>query len=310
MNPKRLIPIILLLSSCEGRQNRPSIAAFALTTIRAEGTNPYPKVGSIPVPAGYQRIPADRSSFAGWLRDLPLKKDRTVYLYDGSRKRNQDAQYAVLDVSVNDPSISPGSPMSAASSSKDLQQCADAVMRLRAEFLYSQNDFAHIDFYTGQGTRLNFADWLKGKRFRESRGRLVPYLAGAREPGGVRKCFGEYLQIVFSYCGTLTLQNQLVPVPGPRPDKIRIGDVIIHGGSPGHAMIVMDIAQNGSGQKIYFLAQGYMPAQDIHIVKNIYDDALNPWYPVDGNTIYTPEYTFYPGQLRTWPETSVRSETR
>jgi hypothetical protein len=113
---------------------------------------------------------------------------------------------------------------------------------------------------------------------------------------------------VFSYCGTLTLEKQLVPVPRSRPEKMSIGDVMIHGGSPGHAMIVMDIAQNAAGQKIYFLAQGYMPAQDIHIVRNIYNNGLNPWYPADGKTVNTPEYTFYPGQLRTWPEGSPQNE--
>ena len=79
------------------------------------GENPYPMVGAIPLPAGYHRITADKGSFAAWLRAIPLKKDRTVYLYDGSPKLNQDAQFAVLDVSVGH---------------KDLQQCADAVMRL------------------------------------------------------------------------------------------------------------------------------------------------------------------------------------
>ena len=33
-------------------------------------------------------------------------------------------------------------------------------------------------------------------------------------------------------------------------------------------MIVADVAFNKKGEKIFILAQGYMPAQDIHIVKN------------------------------------------
>ena len=59
-------------------------------------------------------------------------------------KQDQDAQFAVLDVSVGH---------------EDLQQCADAVMRLRAEFLYAAGNFEAIDFYTEQGIRLNFREW-------------------------------------------------------------------------------------------------------------------------------------------------------
>ena len=49
------------------------------------------------------------------------------------------------------------------------------------------------------------------------------------------------------------------------------------------------------------LAQSYMPAQDIHIVKNPMDDELSPWYKVsDNNEIITPEWKFYKNQLRQW----------
>jgi hypothetical protein len=44
-----------------------------------------------------------------------------------------------------------------------------------------------------------------------------------------------------------------------------------------------------------------MPAQDIHIVIN-YNNNECPWYEAAENPIYTPEWVFYPGQLRGWPE--------
>ncbi len=56
------------------------------------------KVSDITLPAGYSRIDGRDSSFARWLRQLPLKSDNKVYLYNGSLKANQDAQYAVLDI--------------------------------------------------------------------------------------------------------------------------------------------------------------------------------------------------------------------
>src|SRR5690242_18843782 len=52
-------------------------------------------IGDIPLPEGYTRVNATEGSFAAWLRKLPLKKDKTVYLYDGRIKPNQTAQFAV-----------------------------------------------------------------------------------------------------------------------------------------------------------------------------------------------------------------------
>ena len=48
------------------------------------------------------------------------------------------------------------------------------------------------------------------------------------------------------------------------------------------------------------LAQSYMPAQDIHVLRN--DGALNPWYAVipGATELQTPEWTFKTNQLRRW----------
>jgi len=254
--------------------------------------NPYPVVGSIPVPAGYRRLPAVDNQFAAWLRRFALKKDRTVYLYNGSPKRNQNAQFAVLDVSVGH---------------KDLQQCADAVMRLRSEFLYSQKDALNIDFYTEQGVRLNFREWANGERVRLKGDQLIRYtLPGNGHLCDSRTCFDDYLETVFSYCGTRSLAKQLVRAPSF--NAIRSGDVLIRGGSPGHAMLVMDVAEDAQGHRIYLLAQSYMPAQDIHIVNNPSDADLSPWYRADSaaSIIETPEYTFKTNELRTWPVIPAR----
>jgi hypothetical protein len=80
----------------------------------------FEHVGDIPLPGGYSRIDTGPESFGSWLRKIRLRKDNVVYLYDGTRKPNQDAQFAVLEKPVG---------------RKDLQQCADAVMRLRVDHL-------------------------------------------------------------------------------------------------------------------------------------------------------------------------------
>lgn len=247
--------------------------------------NPYPTIGAIPPPAGYHRVTDTAGSFAGWLRTLPLKKDRTVYLYDGTPKYNQNAQFAVLNVTVG---------------REDLQQCADAVMRLRAEYLRDRQKPAAIEFITEQGTRLNYREWENGGRVRLAAGRLVTYAHSGQDLFcNTRACFDDYLRTVFLYCGTRSLERQLLSRPF---GAMRPGDVLIRGGSPGHAMLVMDMAEDAAGHRVYLLAQSYMPAQDIHIVRNPGDGALSPWYRLqegDG-MIETPEWTFKTSQLRTW----------
>ncbi len=228
------------------------------------GGNPYPTIGAVPLPTGYHRLKVAQGSFGEWLRSVALKKTLTVYLYNGEPKANQDAQFAVLDVSVG---------------REDLQQCADAVMRLRAEYLYSRGEYGAITFYTEQGVRLNFGQW-------------------SAEHG--RAEFDKYLREVFMYCSTRTLAKQLAPAAY---GTIEPGDVLIRRGSPGHAMLVIDVAEDGQGRRIYLLAQSYMPAQDIHIVKNPTDD-LSPWYRADSTlgVVATPEYVFKTNELRNWPK--------
>ncbi|MET0244530.1 MAG: DUF4846 domain-containing protein [Flavitalea sp.] len=218
-------------------------------------------VEDIQSPPGFERVPENKKSFASWLRSIALSTDNTVYLFNGAPKHNQQAQYAVLDIPVG---------------KKDLQQCADAVMRLRAQYLRDN----------GLTDLISFSD-NAGKKYQ------CPEGAGDLQ-------FERYLETVFSYCGTLSLEKQLRKVP--RFDEISCGDVLIKGGSPGHAVIVVDVVTNRSGKKMYMLAQSYMPAQSIHILKNPIRADNSPWYDASGvlTVINTPEWTFDRNQLRRW----------
>ena len=99
-------------------------------------------------------------------------------------------------------------------------------------------------------------------------------------------------------CGSASLAKQLNNKPFY---DIEPGDVFIKGGFPGHAVIVMDVAVNSTGKKIFLLAQSYMPAQDIHLLLNHSNHSLSPWYEVNDEVIIeTPEYTFTRHQLKGW----------
>lgn len=218
------------------------------------------KVSDIPPPAGFFRKKTDSTTFGAWLRQVKLKNDITVYLFNGAVKRNQHAQYAVLDIRTG---------------KKDLQQCADAVMRLRAEYLYRYGRYNDIVFY----------DNLKR--------------AYCFQPPYNRDNFENYLEKVFTWCGTLSLEKQLKPISNYA--DIKAGDVFIHGGSPGHAVIVVDIAINERNEKVFLLAQSYMPAQDIHILQNPNDLHQSPWYSLPGNEqLITPEWVFYKKERKSW----------
>ncbi|MEP6677099.1 MAG: DUF4846 domain-containing protein [Ferruginibacter sp.] len=261
--PTKIIYVLLLLFyfSCTGNSSSGNDKnTFTDRKITEEKNgNPYKNISEIPVPEGFQRNVPEKSSFAYWLRNISLKKDRTVYKYDGSLKANQSAQFAVLDISVG---------------KEDLQQCADAVMRLRAEYLYSKQAYDSILFIDNEGGHYQF-----GK----------PY---------DRSHFDQYLQKVFGMCGSASLSKQLNAV---NFSSIASGDVIIRGGFPGHAVMVVDVAQNAAGKKIYLIAQSYMPAQDIHVLVNPVAKNISPWYEVnDEKLIITPEYLFYNNELKRW----------
>jgi hypothetical protein len=254
--PFLLIFLQLVLLSC----NNNSGSSPGLQTGNKTAVNPYRQIKAIPLPDGFERKKDDSGSFTKFLRNINLKENTTVYLFNGQPKRNQSAQYALLDVSTGN---------------KDLQQCADAVMRLRAEYQFNQKQFEQIVFYDNAKTAYTFS---------------APY---------TRERFDNYLSRVFGMCGSASLSKQLKPVNSF--SQIQPGDVLIRGGFPGHAVIVMDVAVNALGKKIYLLAQSYMPAQDIHVLKNPMNTDLSPWYEVnEDNIITTPEYTFTQHELRRW----------
>ena len=236
-------------------------------------------------PLGYQYLRGAEGSFAEWLLNLPLKPGRPpVRLYDGRQKPNQAAHFAVLDLDVG---------------RENLQQCADAIIRLRAEYLYHRGQNSSIRFNFTSGHRADFSRWAEGYRPVVS-GRQVSWVKTAARDSCYRS-FRAYLRTVFIYASTRSLVRQLLAVPDIR--DIRSGDVLIQPGSPGHAMIVVATAGNRRGEKVFLLAQSYMPAQDVHLVRNPANLRLNPWYEMPaGDQIVTPEWVFSRRDLRRFLE--------
>ncbi len=243
-------------------------------------------VHQIPTPEGYTRVDLPKGSFGDWLRYVPLKsKGSKVYYFNGQEKYNQSVHHSVLDIDVG---------------KRDLQQCADAVMRLKAEYHYGRKEMDKIHFNFTSGHKVAFSDWSKGRK---------PIIRGNKvlfsNPNGSNNTsyrnFQKYLISIFSYAGTASLSKEL---RRKNIQSIESGDVFIQGGFPGHAIIVMDMAKNATGQKIFLIAQSYMPAQSIHILKNLNDSTgeLNGvWYKIpEGSDFDTPEWGFTTSDLKSW----------
>lgn len=274
----------LLLSSCSAAKEGLSQAADAVKgtkshkqqLIQVEGTNVS---GRIAVPSGFERVPVEAGSYQDYLRNLPLKPHGSkVYLFNGELKA-KDVYEAVLDVDVGD---------------RDLQQCADAVMRLRAEYLYGSGQYSKIHFNFTNGFKADYATWRKGNRIDVSGNKVSWAKRGAASDS--YEVFRSYLNMVFAYAGTLSLSKEMKQVP---LSEMQAGDVFLEGGSPGHAIVVLDMAQNPqTGEKLFILAQGYTPAQDIHILENMNNGKGNPWYSTafEGD-LRSPEWTFTREQL-------------
>jgi hypothetical protein len=234
-------------------------------------------------PEGFARTEELADSFAAYLRNLPLKPHGSrVKLYDGREKANESAYEAVVDLAIG---------------RRDLHQCADAVMRLRAEYLFSRGAYERIHFDLSNGFRADYAEWMRGRRIVE-RGDETRWEQRAA-PSNSRRDLWNYLEMVFAYAGTWSLSRELRPVP---IDDLRIGDVFIVGGFPGHAVIVADLAVAPDGTKVFLLAQSYMPAQEIHVLRNPTQRSLSPWYPVPGGELRTPEWTFASSDLKRFPD--------
>lgn len=241
-------------------------------------------VNRVAVPKGFIRVEVKVNSFADWLRFLPLKPGNPdVRLFNGELKRYQSGHAAVVDIDVG---------------STDIQQCADAVMRMRSEYLYSIKDYENLHFNFTSGHSIGFKKWSEGYRT-VIKGNNVTWSKSASKDDSY-KTFTSYNKTIFNYAGTSSLSKELKKVADVK--DIQIGDVFILGGFPGHAVLVIDVCvHETTGEKLFLIQQSYMPAQEIHILKNLNNPSISPWYSKNFiGDLETPEWTFSKDQLKRW----------
>lgn len=218
----------------------------------------------IAAPKGYIRDSVQAGSFAEWLRFLPLLEAGSKVMYfNGEEKPYQQFHESVVNIDIG---------------KQDLQQCADATMRLRAEYQYAVKDFANIRFNFTNGDPALYSKWRQGYGITIANNRLK-WITSSKSNASYTS-FKRYMRWVFMYAGTASLSKEVKKIPDLK--QMEIGDIIIQGGFPGHAVIVLDMAHDPkTGKKVFMLAQSYMPAQSIHVLKNMRNSAISPWYSID-----------------------------
>ncbi|MCB1175953.1 MAG: hypothetical protein KDK36_00085, partial [Leptospiraceae bacterium] len=150
------------------------------------------KVKQIPPPEDFIRIIPEKNSFGEYLQNLQLKQESSVvYLYNGKPKKNQEAQYSVIKMDVG---------------KRDLQQCADAVMRLWGEYLYSKKDYDKIVFHFTNGMKVNYKDYAEGYRAKRINKNKLKWGKFAKRSYSYKN-FRQFMDLVFTYSGTSSLKR-------------------------------------------------------------------------------------------------------
>ena len=236
------------------------------------------------VPYGYRRLEKPAFSFQGYLRQYGLKPDNSpVLLYDGKECARQDVHAAVFSMPLVE---------------GDLQQCADSVIRLYGEYLWSVGAYDDIAFYLTNGFLMDYPSWRDGKRLLVEKNNVSWIKKAAYDDS--KENFLKYIRQVMVYAGTISLENECISTD---IREVLAGDLFIYGGSPGHCVMVVDVAEDEFGNRCFLLAQGFMPAQEFHVIKNpLHED--DPWYYVSEiqDQVITPEYAFSTDSFKRWRE--------
>lgn len=219
-------------------------------------------------PNGFQRVSIHPNSFGHWLRGLPLLQERSpVKDYQGKiRRTSEDTTIAaVVNYNVR---------------GKKLEQCMDIIIRLRAEYLRSQHRTGEIAFYLPINYLLKWDDWKNG--FRPIHRGIKIHLVKSRAPDSSRISFEKYLKEIFYYINTQTAYFNYHKIEF---EDLQIGDFIVKKGNRGHAVLIVDLAIDSSGNKIALIGQGDTPARQFYLLnykKN------QPWIPLKNEENYPP----------------------
>ncbi len=230
----------------------------------------------------YTWVETEHNSYGNFIENFKLKNfGEPIIKYNGEKVSNQNNHLAVFDIDVG---------------SKDLQQCADAIIRLRSEYLFKTKSFGEIKYHFTSGDLLSWNDFKNGTRAFMS-GNSVTFRKTAAADDSYEN-FRNYLDLIYNYAGTISQFKETQPVN--KTSDLKTGDILITAGSPGHVVFIAGVSKNSEGKKLFLLGEGFTPAQSISIMKNPFNPKISPWYDLDANAdeIKTSRYFFKPVSFR------------
>jgi hypothetical protein len=202
-----------------------------------------------PPPDGFTRRALPEGSFGAWLRDLPLAAPDTPVLTYDKKILHPASDPRIASVIAID--IGKG----------DLQQCADAVMRFHAEWKWSRGE-RDMSYRAAAGSMLPFERWARGERIVPSGNGFTWSPAAGHAGSTAHASFRKYLDAVFAWANTVSLERQAKPVVEA---DVRAGDFFILPGNPGHSVLVLEVVERGK-ERLALLGQSYMPAQSPQVL--------------------------------------------
>lgn len=201
-----------------------------------------------------------QTAYENYIKNFPRKSSTVVHDYQGNVLKSKSL--GVLDVRVT-----------------SVQQCADAAIRLRAEYFYSLKEYDKIMFKLTSGLAVPFAKWAVGYHVKVSGNKAVLVKSKTTNDYS-RDNFEAYLKCVMNYTGSASLYRNLTH----RQGLPHIGDLLVLGGYPGHVVIIID-KKVINGVSYYLFANSWMPAQDIEIISgsSTADKNVGNYVPIKGN---------------------------
>lgn len=251
----QLRPVQQAVVMVKGSITRPNLINKDSLTIRSR----------VNVPEGYKRVDYPKGSFEEYLRNYELKPFVSKIInYDQSEYFWQGGHIGILEIPVP---------------SNGLQQCADALIRVRSEYLWDKNRKDEIGFKFTSGHYCSWQKYAEGYRPNINGNKVTFHKIAASDHSKIN--FYNYLNLIYTYSGTLSLYHELTAINDAA--DLKIGDMMIKGGSPGHIVMICDEIINEQGDKKFLLFQGNTPAQSVHLVRNLEDDVYTPWYHLEKN---------------------------
>ena len=271
--------LITLIVLGAGAVHSKSVIDNTSSLIRNTSSNLINKENStilsrVNVPKGYKRVKYTKGSFQEYLRNYKLKPfGSKIINYDNSQYFWQGGHIGVLEIPVP---------------KNGLQQCADALIRIRSEYLWDKNRKKEIGFNFTSGHYCSWKNYAEGFRPKINGNKVTFHKTEVANHS--KENFYSYLNLIYMYSGTLSLYNELKSI---NDSDLKIGDMLIKGGSPGHIVMICDEVVNEKGEKLFLLFQGNTPAQSIHLVKNLENSNISPWYQLKvGEILPVSNYTF------------------